>query len=73
MFLQGPQRQIGAQGLSLRELAIRRPGSREFWRKRMACFEGSRPWEFCPANAVSTHIPFPFQEWMTVAKRADFQ
>jgi hypothetical protein len=46
------------------------------WRlpkERMACFSGSRPFELCPANAVSTHSPFPFQGWMTAAKRADFQ
>jgi hypothetical protein len=28
---------------------------------------------FCPACAVSTHIPFPMQGWMTAARRADFQ
>ena len=28
---------------------------------------------YCPACAVSTHIPFPVQGWMTAARRADFQ
>jgi hypothetical protein len=28
---------------------------------------------YCPARAVSTHIPFPVQGWMTAARRADFQ
>jgi hypothetical protein len=28
---------------------------------------------YCPARAVSAHIPFPLQGWMTAARRADFQ
>jgi hypothetical protein len=70
MLPQRAQRQMLAPGVFEED---RSQGHAVFSGKRMACFAGSRPLEFCPAGAVSTHIPFPLQGWMTAAKRADFQ
>jgi hypothetical protein len=44
-----------------------------FRRKKWPASEEAGHERFCPARAVSTHIPFPIQEWITAAMRADFQ